>query len=282
MATVKAKFPGKSNVGTRCFPIIVSAVVMILLLHPALYAESNAAADSAAAAPAASSSQSRSQQPDFVFGSPKGFLGFRLGALFPRADSEVFDMVTRELTLEKSDFRSFNFGIDGGASVHERVELIFSLDYSMRSVDSEFRDYIDEMDLPITQTTTFKQIPLTGGVKFLLVPRGRQVGRFSFVPSRIVPFVGAGGGVLWYRFRQVGDFVDFDTLEIFQAHLNSSSWTPTVYAGGGADINLVKGLFLTMDLRYYWANTKMKRDFVGFDEIDLAGLRVTAGLQWHF
>jgi hypothetical protein len=282
MATAKVKLSCKGNTLIRCLQITVPAVLMVLLLHPALYAGSNAAANSPAAAATAASRQTGSQQADFLFGRPKGFFGFRIGRLFPRADSELFDMVTRELTLEKSDFQAMGFGIDGGASLHERVDLIFSFDYSKRTVDSEFRDYVDEQDLPITQTTVFKQLPLTGGVKFLLVPRGRQVGRYSYIPSRVVPFVGAGAGYLWYSFEQKGDFVDFDTLEIFPANLRSSGWTPTVYAGGGADINLSKGLFLTMDLRYYWADTRLERDFVGFDEIDLAGLRVSAGLHWHF
>lgn len=276
MATAKAKFRGKGDTLIRCFQMTVLAVLMLLLLHPALYAGGNAA--SAATA----SSQSGSQS-DFIFGSPKGFIGFRIGRLFPRAGSDLFEMVTRELTLERRDFDSVDFGFDGGASLHERIELIFSLDYSTKSVDSEFRDYVSELDLPITQTTTLKQLPLTAGIKFLIVPRGSQVGRFSFVPSRIVPFIGAGGGTLWYRFNQVGEFVDFETYEIFQANLNSSGWAPTVYAGGGADINLTKGLFLTMDLRYYWADAQLRQpDFAGFDDIDLAGLRVTAGLQWHF
>jgi hypothetical protein len=255
---------------------------MLLLLHPSLYAETNSAANSAAPASAAAFSQSRSQQADFLFGNPKGFIGFRIGRFFPRADSELFDMVTDELTLEKSDFWSWNLGFDGGANLHEHVDLIFSLDYSKRTVDSEFRDYVDDRDLPIAQTTRFERLPLTAGIKVLLVPRGRQVGRFSFVPSRFVPFVGAGAGFMWYRFRQVGDFVDFDTYEIFPANLESRGWTPTVYAGGGADINLVNRLYLTMDVRYFWASTELKRDFVGFDEIDLAGPQVTVGLQWHF
>jgi hypothetical protein len=275
MATVKVRSVRKDNVPIRCFQMAVPAVLMLLLLHPSLYAESNASAPTTVASQSGNS-------PDFIFGSPKGFIGIRVGRLFPRADSELFDMVTRELTLEKSDFQSVDFGIDGGANLHERVDLIFSFDYSKRTVDSEFRDYVDESDLPITQTTILKQLPLTGGIKFLLVPRGRQVGSFSYIPSRVVPFVGAGAGYLWYCFEQKGDFVDFDTYEIFPAHLRSKGWTPTVYAGGGADINLSKRLFLTMDLRYYWADTRLTRDFVGFDEIDLAGLRVTAGLQWHF
>ena len=282
MATAKARFCSIGNTLNFWPYRTVIAVLFLLLLHPALYAGSEAAANTAATAPANASSQGGGRQTDFLFNTPKGFIGFRLGRLFPRADSEVFDMITDQLTLEKSDFRAINFGIDGGVNLQERVDLIFSLDYAKRTVDSEFRDYEDEHGLPITQTTSFEHLPLTGGVKFLILPRGRRIGRFSWIPNRVVPFVGAGAGFVWYRLEQKGDFVDFEDYEIFPARLESSGWTPTAYAGGGADINIVKGLFLTLDLRYFWAETKLKRDFVGFDAIDLAGLRATAGLQWHF
>ena len=282
MATVKARFCGRGNALSFWPHRTVIAVLFLLWLHPALYAGSEAAANPAATSPANASSQNRGRQTDFLFDRPKGFIGFRFGRLFPRADSEVFDMITDQLTLEKSDFHAIDFGIDGGFDLQERVDLIFSFDYAKTTVDSEFRDYEDERGLPITQTTSLEQLPLTGGVKFLILPRGRKIGSFSWIPNRVVPFVGAGAGVLWYRLEQKGDFVDFETYEIFSARLESNGWTPTAYAGGGADINIAKGLFLTLDLRYFWAETRLKRDFVGFDKIDLAGLRATAGLQWHF
>jgi len=87
---------------------------------------------------------------------------------------------------------------------------------------------------------------------------------------------------MWYRFKQSGDFVDFSTLEIFSAELESSGWTATAYLGGGVDINISKHTCLTLDLRYSWANPDLGGDYVGFEPLDLSGLRTTAGLQWHF
>ncbi len=252
-----------------------ATILMLFLAGPLAFAGSDDTMDPAAV-------QDRAGEPDFSFTAPKGFLGFRIGKFFPQADSELFDMITSDLTLEKRDFRAWDFGMDGGVDLHERVELIFSFDYSRRTKASEFRDFVDENDLPITQTTKIEQIPLTGGVKLLLVPRGQGVGRYAWLPSALVPYIGGGAGILWYRFQQEGDFVDESDFEIFPAHLKSSGWTPTVYAGGGADIRVFKSAFLTLDLRYVWAKPELDRDFVSFDELDLSGLRVSAGLQFHF
>ena len=272
--------------GTDRIPIprIHKAIVFVLflLLASPLFAEPPSAAVAADASANAAIPQADGRQPDFSFEAPKGFFGFRIGRFFPRAESDIYDFIENQLTLDRRDFRAWDFGADGGVNLQERVDLIFSFDYQRRSKDTMLRDFVDENDLPITQTTRLEQIPLTAGAKFLLIPRGRRVGRYAWVPSPVVPYIGGGAGILWYKLQQVGDFVDESTLEIFPAHLRSAGWTPTGYAGGGVDIHAFKNAFLTVDLRYQWAKTDLKRDFVSFDPIDLSGLRVSAGLQWYF
>jgi hypothetical protein len=271
-----------SNDAKACSPKRISArylpqaiILLLFLAGPQLFAESEAATDPLG-------SQDQTGKADFSFNAPKGFFGFRIGRLFPQANNDLFDMITRNLTLEKSDFQAWDFGVDGGADLQERVELIFSFDYARRTKASEVRDYVDENNLPITQTTRIEQLPLTGGVKFLLIPRGHRVGKYAWLPSAIVPYIAGGAGVLWYKLEQEGDFVDESTYEIFPARLKSSGWTPTLNAGGGADIHVFKTAFLTLDLRYVWAKPELDRDFVSFDSLDLSGLRVSAGLQFHF
>ena len=266
----------------RCLLKMISLALVLLFLHPDLVAADPSAASPASAQSSGPDDPGRGREADFLFSAPKGFLGFRIGRFFPRAESELFDMVMSELTLEKNDFRAWDFGFDGGADFHERLELVVSMDYLSRTKLSEFRDYVDEQDLPIIQETNYAQLPLTAGLKFLLIPRGRQVGQYAWLPSRFIPYLSAGAGVMWYRFEQEGDFVDFDTLEIFYAKLRSSGWTPTGYLGGGIDINVFKYAYLVLDLRYSWAKPELGRDFVGFDNLDMTGLRATAGLQWHF
>jgi hypothetical protein len=47
-------------------------------------------------------------------------------------------------------------------------------------------------------------------------------------------------------------------------------------------MRIAKYTYLTMDVRYSWARTDLERDYVGFDPLELSGVRVSAGLQWHF
>jgi hypothetical protein len=219
---------------------------------------------------------------DFLFEKPTKYFGFRFGIFSPEADSDLFDMVTEELTLKKGDFRAWDFGMELGFVLHDRIDLVFNFDHASESKRSEFRDYVDGQGLPITQSTRFSHMPLTAGIKYLLVPRGRQIGQYSWHPSSIVPYVSGGGGLLWYEFKQHGDFVDSETLEIFPAYLKSSGDTFTYYLGCGTDFNIAKSTSINLDFRYYWGDDDLDGDFVGFDPIELGGYRLTAGIQWHF
>jgi hypothetical protein len=119
-------------------------------------------------------------------------------------------------------------------------------------------------------------------VKRYLAPRGRSIGRFAWVPARRTAYVGVGAGWMWYRFRQVGDFVDFKTLNVFYDDFLSSAWTPTVHALAGVDVPLGRYLVFSGEGRFTWAKGPMGRDYVGFNRIDLSGLSITTGLSVRF
>src|SRR5204862_4355072 len=131
---------------------------------------------------------------------------------------------------------------------------------------------------PIEQTTEFNRVPLTASVKAYLMPAGRSIGHFAWIPARIAPYVGAGGGVMWYRFQQQGDFIAFDTLKVFTDSFDSNGWTPTVHALGGVEVSLGSRLAIATEARYEWARAPLDRDFSGFNRIDLSGISFTSGV----
>ncbi len=278
---IKTEWDGIGKKGRRLLQYKLTPVILFISLTvPGIFAGSTALSS-----PPQSSRQyalEEEQDEGFQFSAPRGFIGFRIGRFFPEAKGELFDFVTEELTLERNDFRAWNLAFEGGFGITNRVDIVFGFEYMKRSKHSEFRDWVDENELPIVQETSYSQIPITAGAKILLIPRGRQVGRYTWVPSDFVPYIGGGIGVLRYRFGQVGDFVDFETLEIFSANLESSGWTPTGYLGGGIDIRVAHNTYVTLDVRYSWAKPELGEDYVSFEPMNLSGIKATAGLQWHF
>lgn len=213
-----------------------------------------------------------------MFKAPAATFGVRGGFNRAFAASDVFSFVTDQLTLTRGDFSSVTLGANLAIRVAPRVDVVLDVAYAGAERHSEFRDWVDQRNLPIQQTTYFRRVPVTVSVKRYFAPAGRSIGRFAWVPARRATYVGIGAGWMWYRFRQAGDFVDPQTLNVFPDDFESSAWTPVVHAIAGVDISLSPFFLLTGEGRFTWARGPMSRDFVGFNRIDLSGLSVMAGL----
>lgn len=218
----------------------------------------------------------------FLFRTPSATLTLRGGYDRAGAQSDVFTFSTQHLTLGRGDFSGLAGGADLGLRLTPRVDLLLSGEYTGRVKDSEFRDFVGTDDRPILQTTRFERVPLTAAAKLYVAPRGRRIGRFAWVPARVAPFVGGGGGATWYRFRQEGEFVDYETLEIFQDRLESTGWAPSAQAFGGIDYALTPRLAVTGETRYTWSRARPHASFSDFDRIDLSGLAATVGVTLRF
>jgi hypothetical protein len=220
--------------------------------------------------------------PDFLFGRPAGSIGFRGSWVFARGGSDWYDFVTEHLTLEDNDFNAPAFGGDVAIAIARRLDLIAGVDFSRSETASEYRNLVDNFRQPIEQRTRIREVNLSGSVKLALTERGREVGRFAWVPSRVVPYAGAGGGMLWFEMRQSGDFVDFADNSIFTDAFESRGWTPSAHVFGGVDVRVLRRLFVTLDARYLWAAGDLGSQWIDFDRIDLTGLRLAGGINVVF
>jgi hypothetical protein len=219
---------------------------------------------------------------DFLFGRPRGSLGARGAWQIGAASSDIYSFFNEELTIEKGDFDSFLFGVDGSFAVASRIDLVAGFEISRASVSSEYRDFVDENDLPILQDTRLTILPVTLSVKLYLTPRGHEVSRYAFVPAKVRPYVGGGGGFVWYELQQAGEFVDFVDLTIFKSAFHSSGWGFATQAFGGVEASLTPRWFLSVEGRYLWSDAELGGDFSSFEPIDLSGARIGAGIGFTF
>lgn len=250
----------------RCL-CIVGVVLSVLMTDVAL------------AAPAEGSETGQGPA-GFRFSSPRSSFSLRGGFTFNRASSDIYDFFIDELTIERSDFNAPTFAADFGWNLNERVDLVLGIEYGRASVRSENRDYVDQDDIPIVQDTRLTQVPLTLSVRFYLTPRGRSVSQYAWVPSTAAIYVGGGGGATWYRLEQFGEFVDFRDLVIFEDNFVSDGWTIAGHAFAGVDLKLTSSIGLILEGRYQFASHDMTGSFLGFEPIDLNGLRLMAGISF--
>ena len=229
----------------------------------------------------ASPSLAQSAGDGYLFHSPVLTLTVRGGYARANAGSDVFDDVTSNLTLDRGDFSSITGAGDITVHVKPRVDLVFSAAFSRSHQKSEFRDFVDNNDLPIEQTTTFERVPLTANVRVNLAPPGRSIGRLAWIPSRVVPYVGAGVGAMRYEFNQEGDFVNFTTNGVFPAILAAEGWAFVAQGMAGVDYSLSTQLGVSLDARYLHARGDLGPSFKGYERIDLSGMTATVGLSFR-
>ena len=261
----------------RRLPGLILAAILTTVGTPS----ASAAADQT---PVSSSGQPQEpdRKADFLFGAPRGSIALRGNWRFASAGSDLFDFVTRELTIDKNDFNSAGISGDLSYGLTRRLDAQFGFEWNKVTMGSEYREFVDNNFLPINQTTSLKVAHLNAGVRYALSARGYDVSRFAWVPRRMVPFVGAGAGAVYYDFAQSGDFVDFVDFSVFADVFRSKGWAPSAYAFGGVDVRLYRGLYTSIEGRYTKASAKLGPDFIDFDPIDLSGFRVSAGINLLF
>jgi opacity protein-like surface antigen len=230
----------------------------------------------------AQDSQDASSASGFSLRQPRVFIGGHIGFSIPRANSDLFDMITRELTLKKSDFRAATFGGDIGVPIRQHFATVFSFDYSRTTTNSESRDFVENNGDPIAQTTRMTQVPVTVTVRYYPRKMGETAGSYAWIPTRLNPYIGGGVGILHYSFTQSGRFVDRQNLNIFDDSLKSDGFTDTEHLVGGIDISISPRIFVNAEGRYSWASASLSTDFTGFKPIDLSGFKLLGGIYFRF
>lgn len=218
----------------------------------------------------------------YLFKSPAASLSLRLGVGSPSASGDIFDFVAKDLTIERRDFLGLSFMADYSAMLTQRVEVQFSGGTTSRRADSEYRRFIDNNDMPIQQATTFQRSPLAVGLRLNVIPAGRRVSSLVWVPSRVVPYIAVGGGAMHYRFVQRGDFIDFQTNDVFSSKLRTSGWGALGYGALGTTFNLSSTLGWTTEARYDLSRAAVHGDFQRFGPIGLSGVGLTTGVTFRY
>lgn len=219
----------------------------------------------------------------YLFNRPSGSFSLRGGYSQPNANGDVFQHARTNLTLGRGDFGAAAFLGDIGVRLSDRFSLQFTGGYARRTADSEMRDWVDNNDQPIAQSTTLIRAPFMAGLRYDLTNPGRAISRLAYIPSRFTPYVSAGAGAMYYKFRQSGSFKDDNSLDIFDDVLESSGTSFASYGAIGTDITLRPNLALTTEARYESARARISEGaFADFKKTDISGVSATIGLTFRY
>lgn len=202
------------------------------------------------------------------FGSWRFYLGF----FEPEASSRYWDEAFEVFTGSPSDFEDFVFGADYLWRTSRNGGLLFGGSIYEGRATQAYIDWVDAEGRDISHTTTLELADLTAA----------YVLRFG--RSSVQPYVGGGGGLLWWKLREEGSFIDFVDPEypiIFASYLaDGTTWE--LFALAGIDFRLGRRWSFFFEGRYRWAEDELNLDFSGFGTIDLSGGQLAGGVAYNF
>lgn len=216
----------------------------------------------------------------------------RLGFFSPRISSELWDENLDTFAVERSDFDAFIGGVELAVPVSRRVDVSVGVASATRTTTSNYLDFVRDDDTEIIQDIRLRDTPVTVGVRFLPLRseerdrhrgrRDRRSSRAAYRPNRVNPYVSAGLGLHFYEYREEGEFIDFDTFDIFVDRFTDRGLALGGYVGGGVEFRVSRQILVFGEYRRHWASGEHGDDFEGFGPFDLDAHEVTGGIALRF
>jgi hypothetical protein len=137
-----------------------------------------------------------------------------------------------------------------------------------------YRDWVDADGRDIRHKTELSTWEITAA--FIYELGGRR--------NELTPYLGLGGGFVWWELTEVGDFIDFgdEDLPIARGAYASRDGTFEWFGVAGIDLRMGAGWSLVAQGRWRDASDELGGQFAGFGELDLSGFDYEVGLAFHF
>jgi hypothetical protein len=203
---------------------------------------------------------------------PPGQLRFRLGLFEPSGSSEGWDGVFEGFTGRPGDLQDFVWGTDYLWRTGPHTGVLFGFSYYAGSTTSGYQDWVTDDGSEIRHTTQLTTSDLT--VAFV----------YRFGSAAVRPYVGIGGGFVWWTLTDEGNFIDFGVpaQPIFWGWYGADGGTFEAFGLLGIDFPVNPRWSVLVEGRYRYAADELGDDYSGFGELDLSGYELTAGFGVNF
>ena len=170
-------------------------------------------------------------------------------------------------------FNNAGVGAEWLVGVGDYVEAGLGVGFYRQTVLSVYDDFVDVDGTEIEQDFKLRVTPVTATARFF--PFGQR--------SAIQPYAGAGVGFFNWRYSEVGEFVDFNTFDVFRDRFVAEGNDVGAVYLGGVRVAAWDRFAVGVEVRYQDA-----KGFVGIDQgflderIDLGGLTTSFTLNVGF
>jgi hypothetical protein len=203
-------------------------------------------------------------------------LNFYVGGFTPRAEDarDRNDVLNQNLNFLVFNIKDFNGATAGGEwliGFGNNLEGSLGVGIYSRTVPTFYQRFTNSNGSEIEQDLKLRVVPFTATVRFL--PMGRHNG--------IEPYIGAGVGILNYRYSESGQFLATDRSIFRGTFVGSGTATGPVVLGG---VRIPVGSWgFGGEIRYQSAvgDLPADQDFAG-SKIDLGGFNYLFTLNVRF
>ena len=196
----------------------------------------------------------------------------RLGYLSPRGESRLWSENVATFDYVVNDFNSLFGGAEFGLELNEFLDLAVGVDGYHRSVDSHYRDFVRDDGTEVIHDVSLRVVPITFGARFF------PVGKFHL----LLPYVAGGFGLYPFEYRERGEFIDFQTAEIFGATYEDRGVGTGAFAAAGLEASLTRSVFVVGEYRRHFASAGHSGEFGNYGDFDLASGQVSFGFTFRF
>ncbi len=205
-------------------------------------------------------------------------LSLNLGYFALRAEDARIpdDVIAENLTLFAFDLDQFNnvsVGAEWLVGFGDYVEAGFGIGYYQQTVLSVYNDFVNDDGTEIPQDFKLRVTPVTATARFF--PFGLR--------STLQPYAGAGVGFFNWRYSEVGEFIDFNTVDVFRdVFAAEGNDVGAVYLGG---VRVLTGSRFAVGVEFRYQDVQ---GVVGLDQgflderIDLGGLTTSFTFNVRF
>lgn len=208
-------------------------------------------------------------------GAEADMLSVRLGANIPRADSDIWEQNKFETFFERDDLVGGVFGVAFDLFLTPRLSVSFAVHGYDERTTTEDSEFVDPDGFAILRDISLELTPVEASLKFL--PAGRH--------TRIIPYVGGGVGLYFWKYRESGEFV-FDRFGdpfIGAATFESSGQDVGFHGLFGLQIPAGRHWSVDLEARVFRVEGDLGRDFDPlFEPIDLSGWMLLGGVSYWF
>lgn len=204
-------------------------------------------------------------------------VNFYLGGFNPRGfdargTEDVLYQNANYLDFSMHDFSSITVGGEWLIALNENVEAGLGIGVYSRTVPGVYTNWVNPNGSDIVTDQHLRIVPFTATVRWL--PVGRRAG--------LVPYLGAGVGVMVWRYTESGQFVDPTDNSIFRDTFTGSGANAGPLILGGVRVS-IGAVDIGGEVRYQGGRGTLpaSEGFAG-PKIDLGGFNYLATVNVRF